>query len=314
MPSYYTILSATLPVFLIIGIGFFFQRRGWLGEEMEVGVMKLGLNLLFPCFILSLVPGNPALETASSAIWAIVLGFSLVATSIGIAWLIAAMGILRKGEGRRTFAIAAGIQNYGFVALPIVLELFPDNSGPAGLVFVHGIGVEVALWTVGMAVMTGRVGFRSMINGPFIAVIVALFLNYTGLYEFIPKIIATTMEMLGRCAIPMAIFMIGATIGGFFDRGIFQDAFRVAFSSVLVRLVLAAAVFLCVAKFFPIPDDLRRLLVVQAAMPAAVFPIVVARLFGGQPQVAIQVVIATSVVGIVTAPLVIGWGLRWIGL
>lgn len=314
MPSYYTILSATLPVFLIIGIGFFFQRRGWLGEEMEVGVMKLGLNLLFPCFILSLVPGNPALETASSAIWAIVLGFSLVATSIGIAWLVAALGILRKGEGRRTFAIAAGIQNYGFVALPIVLELFPDNSGPAGLVFVHGIGVEAALWTVGMAVMTGRAGFRSMINGPFIAVIVALFLNYTGLYLYIPKIIATTMEMLGRCAIPMAIFMIGATIGGFFDKGIFQDAFRVAFSSVLVRLVLAAGIFLCVAKFFPIPDDLRRLLVVQAAMPAAVFPIVVARLFGGQPQVAIQVVIATSVVGIVTAPLVIGWGLRWIGL
>ena len=314
MPSYFTILSATLPVFLIIGIGFFFQRRGWLGEEMEVGVMKLGLNLLFPCFILSLVPGNPALQTISSAVWAIVLGFSLVATSIGIAWIVATVLRIRKGEGRRTFAIGAGIQNYGFVALPIVLELFPDNNGPAGLVFVHGIGVEAALWTVGLAVMTGRAGFRSMINGPFIAVMVALFLNYTGLYEFIPQIIATTMEMLGRCAIPMAIFMIGATIGGFFDKGIFHDAFRVAFSSVLVRLVLAAGVFLCVAKFFPIPDDLRRLLVVQAAMPAAVFPIVLARLFGGQPQVAIQVVIATSVVGIVTAPLVIAWGLSWVGV
>ena len=173
MPSYFTILSATLPVFLVIGIGFFFHRRGWLGEEVEVGVVKLGLNLLFPCLILSLVPGNPALEEISSAVWAIGLGFLLVVAAIGIALLVARIGGVKKGEGLRTFALAAGIQNYGFVALPIVMELFPDNAGPAGLVFVHGIGVEIALWTVGMAVMAGRFGFRSMINGPFIAVVLA---------------------------------------------------------------------------------------------------------------------------------------------
>ena len=314
MTSYFTIFSATVPVFTIIGIGFAFQRRGWLGEEVEVGVMKLGLNLLFPCFILSLIPGNPALKTMSSALWAIGLGFALVATAMGIAWLVATIGGVRRGEGRRTFSISAGIQNYGFVALPILLELFPDNSGPAGLVFVHGIGVETAMWTVGMAVMAGKSGFRSMINGPFIAVMAALFLNYTGLYQFIPKILATVMEMLGRCAIPMAIFMIGATIGRYFKTGIFHDTLRVASLAIVVRLVLAAGLILFAANVLPIPDDLKRLLVVQAGMPAAVFPIVLARLFGGQPQVAIQVVIATSIVGIFTAPLVIAWGLSWVGV
>lgn len=312
MPSYFTILSATLPVFLVIGIGFFFHRRGWLGEEVEVGVVKLGLNLLFPCLILSLVPGNPALEEISSAVWAIGLGFLLVVVAIGIALLVARIGGVKKGEGLRTFALAAGIQNYGFVALPIVMELFPDNAGPAGLVFVHGIGVEIALWTVGMAVMAGRFGFRSMINGPFIAVVLALFLNYTGLYQWIPGILATTMEMFGRCAIPMAIFMIGATIGRYFTKGIFHDAFRVASLSILVRLVLAGGLILCAARFLPAPTDLQRLLVVQAAMPAAIFPIVLARLYGGQPQVAIQVVLATSFVGVITAPLVIAWGLAWV--
>jgi predicted permease len=312
MPSYFTIFSATLPVFLVIGIGFFFHRKGWLGEEVEVGVMKLGLNLLFPCLILTLVPGNPALATISSTFWSIGLGFVLVVAAIGIALVVARLGGIKRGEGLRTFSISAGIQNYGFVALPIVMELFPDNPGPAGLVFVHGIGVELAMWTVGLAVMTGHAGFRSMINGPFIAVLLALFLNYTGLYQFIPGIIATTMEMLGRCAIPMAIFMIGATIGRYFTTGIFHDAFRVASLSIFVRLVLAGGLILCAAKFLPTPPDLQRLLVVQAAMPAAVFPIVLARLFGGQPQVAIQVVIATSLVGIGTAPLVIAWGLAWV--
>ena len=47
-------------------------------------------------------------------------------------------------------------------------------------------------------------------------------------------------------------------------------------------------------------------------MPAAIFPIALARLYGGQPQIAIQVVIVTSLVGIVSIPFVIAWGLGWV--
>ena len=312
MPSFVTILGATLPVFLIIGVGFLFHRRGWLSEEIEVGMIKLGLNLLFPCYILSLVPGNPALEKVSTAGWAIGIGFGTVVAGFGIAWLVGWVARFKRGEGLRTFVLCSGIQNYGFLALPIALSLFPGNSGPAGLVFVHGVGVELAMWTIGLSIMSGKAGFRSIINGPFIAVVLALILNYTGSYLWIPDILLTTMEMLGRCAVPMAVLMIGATIGRFATTGIFRDAFRVAASSVVARLVVTALLILCVARFLPISADLKRLLVIQAAMPAAVFPIALARLFGGQPQVAIQVVLATSVVGLVSIPFVIAWGLSWV--
>lgn len=312
MPSYLTILSATLPVFLIMGVGFLFHVLGWLKEETELGMMRLGLNLLIPCLILTLIPGNPALEKLSSAGWAMGVGFGLVVLGFGVAFLVAYLCGMRQGGGLRTFLISSGIQNYGFLPLPILAELFPDNPGPAGLVFVHGVGVELAMWTVGLAILTKKAGFRSVVNGPFLAVVAALTLNYTGLYQFIPGILATVMEMLGRCAIPMSILMIGATMGSFFNREIFHDAFRVSAVSVIVRLGILACVLLAVAKFAPISPDLSRLLVVQAAMPAAIFPIVLARLFGGQTQVAIQVVLATSAVSLVTSPLVIAWGLAWV--
>lgn len=312
MPSYLVILSATLPVFMIMGVGFLFHVRGWLKEETELGMMRLGLNLLIPCLILTLIPGNPALEKLSSAGWAMGVGFGLVVLGFGVAFLVAYCCGMRQGGGLRTFLISSGIQNYGFLPLPILAELFPDNPGPAGLVFVHGVGVELAMWTVGLAILTKKAGFRSVVNGPFLAVVAALILNYTGLYQFIPGILSTVMDMLGRCAIPMSILMIGATMGSFFNREIFHDAFRVSAVSVVVRLGILAGVLLAVAKFAPISPDLSRLLVVQAAMPAAIFPIVLARLFGGQTQVAIQVVLATSAVSLVTAPLVIAWGLAWV--
>lgn len=312
MASYLTIFSATLPIFLVVAVGFIFHRRGWLSEETEMGMMKVVLNLLVPCLVLSIIPGNPALTAVSSALWAIGLGFALILGGLILSWFGGLASGLRTGTGLRTFTIRTGIQNYGFIPLPILVELFPGNSGPSGLVFIFGVGVELAMWTVGLTIMSGKAGWRAVFNGPFVAVVVALILNYTGGFHYVPRILTTTMEMLGRCAVPMSIFMVGATMGRFFRKGIFSDVFRVGIASVIVRLGLSAALILSAAYFLPLSPDLKRLLIVQAAMPAAIFPIVLVRLFGGQIQLAIQVVMATSFVSLLTAPLVIAWGLHWV--
>jgi len=54
--------------------------------------------------------------------------------------------------------------------------------------------------------------------------------------------------------------------------------------------------------------ELKRVLVVQAAMPSAVFTIVVARHYGGHAPTAVQVVLATTVASLLSAPLVLAWG------
>jgi len=49
-------------------------------------------------------------------------------------------------------------------------------------------------------------------------------------------------------------------------------------------------------------------------MPAAVFPIIMARHYQGDPATAMRVVIGTSVVGLVTIPLWIRFGMHLVGL
>ena len=305
-------LSAIAPVFIVIATGFFMQKRGWLGEEMESGMMRLALNLLVPCLIVSVIPGNPSLKNWSSAAWSAGIGFSAVIVGFGVAGFFGWLARLRKGDGLRTFAISAGIQNYGYLPIPIIAELFSRDSGPMGLVFVHGVGVELAMWSVGLIIISGQSSWRSMINGPFLAVVAALFLNYTGGYHLIPKPVNVVLDMFGRCAIPISIFLIGATMGRHFKRDIFSDAWKVSVTGVFVRMAIMSALILFCARSLPISEDLQKLLIVQAAMPAAVFPIMLARMYGGSPAVAIQVVLATSLVSVFTSPLVIAWGLQWI--
>ena len=60
-----------------------------------------------------------------------------------------------------------------------------------------------------------------------------------------------------------------------------------------MRLVLSPLVILSAAKFLPIAVELKQVLIVQAAMPAAMTPILLARLYGGRAGIAVQVVVAT---------------------
>jgi malate permease and related proteins len=75
-----------------------------------------------------------------------------------------------------------------------------------------------------------------------------------------------------------------------------------------VRLGVMPVLFLLLAKFFPCSPDLKRVLILQGAMPSATFPIVLARHYGGDARVAVQIVLGTSLLGIITIPIWIRLG------
>ncbi len=59
---------------------------------------------------------------------------------------------------------------------------------------------------------------------------------------------------------------------------------------------------------------MKRVLVVQAAMPSAVVSIIVARVYGGQPLVAVQIILGTTALALFTIPFWLRFGLAFAGL
>ncbi|MGB0775388.1 MAG: AEC family transporter, partial [Akkermansiaceae bacterium] len=128
----------------------------------------------------------------------------------------------------------------------------------------------------------------------------------------VPEILRQVFSMLGYCAIPIALLLVGSTL---YDlAGQVKFDWKIATGGVLARLLLIPAVFLCVAKYIPLSIELKQVLIVQAALPSAMFPILLSRHYGGRTDIAIQVVMATTIVSLLTMPFVIGLGKVWIGL
>jgi predicted permease len=89
---------------------------------------------------------------------------------------------------------------------------------------------------------------------------------------------------------------------------------RITLLACVVRLGVLPLLILAAAKWLPLSIELKRVLVVQAAMPAGVVPIIVARHYGGQPLTAVQIVLGTTALGLLTIPLWLRVGLAWVGV
>lgn len=315
MPSYWELMLLVLPVFALIAIGAGLRRARWLNEEADESLLKMVVNFLYPCLIFNSVTGNVALRDPANLVLAPLVGFVTMAGGIGAAYYIGRSLGLTMGRGLRTFAFAVGIYNYGYIPIPLMAGLFGPDS--IGVLLVHNVGCEAAIWTVGILVLAGvplREGWRKLINAPVVALIVAVAVNLLGWGDQLPGVVMEVIRLSAACAIPLGLMLIGATLVEYLGRP--RELFdpRITLSSIVLRLGLFPVAFLLLAYFLPCPVELKRVIVIQAAMPAGILPIVIARHYGGQPLTAVQVVVGTTVAGLVAIPLWLRVGMAWIGV
>ena len=302
-------------MFAVIAVGVFVRRLHWIEGEAETSLIRLVVNVCYPCLIFESVSGNAALRSPGNLILPPLLGFGVTWLRIRAGLLVAQAIGLHMGTGLRTFALTVGIANYGYLPLPIMAAIWGPES--QGVLLVHNVGVEVAIWTVGVLVLSGeslRAGWRKLVSPIVVTLVVAVLCNLGGISAHLPSVATATIHTLGVCAIPLGLVMTGVNLANYLHepRALF-DA-KVASAAMGLRLGLLPVLILALAKFLPCSLELKRVLVVQAAMPAAVIPIIIAKLYGGHPRTAVQIVLGTTALGIVTIPLWIRAGLAWVGI
>ncbi len=305
-----TILSAATPVFLLLLGGLGLRKAGVLRAEADDSLMKLVIRVFYPCLFLDFIIGNPALERAGNLLAAPVIGFCTITGGFLIGHFGARLLGLRRGEGQRTFAFGNGVYNFGYIPIPVILTLFGEEA--LGVLLVHNVGVEVAIWTVGIVVLSGKLSWqdlRRLANPPLLALAVALSINFLGWDAQVPGWLDRFVSMLAACCIPLGILLAGASIADLLsEKGLFRG-WRVPAGALALRLGLMPALFIALAANLPqLSPELRQVMVIQAAMPAGIFPIVLSRHYGGSPRVAIEIVLATTAVCVVTMPLWIRFG------
>lgn len=314
LPGYWTLLTLVMPVFVVIAAGAGSRRLGWLKPEADESLLKLVVNFLYPALIFDNALGNEALRTPANLLAAPALGFVTMGAGIVLAYLVARRFGFAVGGGLRTFAFSVGIYNYGYMAIPLVEALFGREA--LGVLFVFNVGCEAAIWTVGILMLAGVSlrggGWKRVFNPPVYALVLAIVMNLAGADAWLPDVLRQSLRTVAACAVPLGLLVIGGTLVEYLAAPRTLVDGKVTPLACALRLGAIPLAMLGLAVALPLPRELTGVLVVQAAMPAGILPIVIAKHYGGQPLVAVQVVLGSTAAGLLTIPLWLRVGLSWI--
>lgn len=303
---------------LLIGIlGGLLVRRTWVTQEQVKSMAAVTVNVLLPCMILANILKQ--FDPSASPNWWIlpILGVALSGAGLLMAWLL----FRRELPSKNLLLAMAALQNSGYMALPLGKMAYPDQFDRfALLTFLFLLGYSPMLWSLGKRLTThpaGSIGqpigggWRGFITPPFIANVVAVFLVLTGVNVLIPGMVVESAELLGSATVPVATFVLGATVGGI-ALGVWPpwwDAVR----AIGVKLVLLPALLVTVLTALTAWTTLRvepllgNFLVIQAASAPATALALQVRKYGGDEQQTGSLLLLSYALCTLTLPL-------WLGL
>lgn len=316
------LLTAVLPVFLLMGAGALLRHLRILTAGGDGVVIALAVNVTYPCFIVANIVGNESLRVASNVWLPMLCGALFMLAGGALAWLSAPLFGLKNGAVRRTFALACSVQNYGYLPIPILREIFPGGEW-MGILFIYCLGIELVLWTLGVWLMDPHTkgAAKNVINPVVLSIVIGLGLNFLPWREWAAPgepgswallSVQRATVLLGECAIPLGLIVVGATLYDLMSRPGWHSDPGAAMGGVIMRLAVLPLMMLGALALMPAAGtDFRHVIAVQAAMPAAVFPMIIARRYGGDEATAMRVIVMTTLVSLFTIPFAVKLALQW---
>lgn len=313
MVSFWHILSAVIPVFGIMLVGWLVRRAGWMDAKGEHTLMRLVVNIFYPLMIFRFIVGNEALRDPATLFSSALLGFLTVIGGGIICMQCAPLFGIKDAVHRRTFSVTAAVNNYGYIAIPVSLLVFDETV--TGVLLAMNVGTELAIWSWGVLTLSGQLKLsqlRRAFSPPVIALLISAPLNLLGWDAYIPLAVTEFAKSLGNAAIPVGVLMIGASIYELTPALRSKEYFRFDLGGSVMRLLVLPLLLLLVMVWIPLPMSLRQVLVIQLAMPCGIFGIVLAKHYGGSAIAATHIVLPTCLLGLITIPLWVQFALKFL--
>ncbi len=297
-----TVASQALSLFLMMAVGFVLYRIKWFTDK---GVQELTTILLYiatPCVMIS------SLEREFDG----ALAFQLLYMAAGSVIFIGGTYLLslllyrkQPNDDRCVLRNALALTNGGFMGIPLAGAVCGDE----GVLFasIYVCIFTLFQWVVGYTSMSGKMSLRKVLLNPGtvgLTVGVLIFVFSVSL----PAPVSSAVGMLADVNSPLAMVIIGAHLAKADILASLRDV-RV-YSVSIIRLILLPLVILALLLIVPIPFTLtgKTTLLIEAAAPTAAAVTMLAGLCNRNSQLASSLVAVTTVLSIITMPVIIALG------
>ena len=277
------------PLVVCAGLGFGWSRfkLPYDSSVITALVMNIGVPFLVFSTLVNLTIDPVAVAEMALAAFVAILCF----LAIGFVLL----RLFRLSSS--TYLPSIAFANVGNMGLPLCLFAFGEVGLALGIAW-YIVG-SLSHFTIGIWLSSGQSSPTVLLKTPLIyALIVAILLIVTDTEA--PRWLVNTADLLGGLSIPLMLFTLGVSLASLRVAG-----FGRAFGLSIVRLGLGVLVGLALAEVFALEGAARGVMILDSAMPVAVFNFLIAEKYGRAPSEVAGMIVVSTAISFLTLPLLL---------
>ena len=285
------VLSVIAPVFIIAGLGYFWVKRELPFDNATISSLVMYVGS--PCLIYSALTSNAA-ETAALGMMGI-SAFIVILMSLIFSWVFLKI----VGWKLTTYLPALIHPNCGNMGLPLVLLAFGQEGLALGMAyfFVNSI----SQYTLGMAISSGQFDIRQLMKQPIIWSVIFVLTVILGDFQM-PKWFNSTTSILAGLTIPAMLIMLGTSLANL-NIASLKETLTISF----LRILLGLGLGLLVIEMLSLSGIMAGIVLLQSAMPSAVFNYVFADRFNRESDKVAAVILQSTLISALSLPLLVAW-------
>ena len=310
MPALTILGNVAVPyasLILLVGLGAAAAWRRVLDRPRIAILTEVTASLLLPVFVFWTAATGSAASILGQSPWVVVMGLA-----VGVAGYVIASAWARLAgwdwSRRSVLQVSGTVGNTGFLGIPICTALY--GSQGAILAVLYDLGASVFFMTIGLNAFQvsdsargspARVflaSLKQLVNPLLLALVLGLGVALAG--WAVPPILRQPLEGLSNTVVPLMMLMLGGMI---YDVAAQPSSWngRVLILTLLKLFLLPGLAWLTVG-LLPLPSLVRGVIVIEAAMPSAIFAVVFAERYNADKSLAASATMLTTLLSMLTVP------------
>lgn len=292
------VAGSVLTLFLLMGVGFFFGKKGMLSEETLSQLSRLLLYVVTPSIMITSFEVERTPENTRQLLMAAAALAGTYALYMALSSL-----LFRRQDGHRrgVLRFAAIYGNTGFMGLPLIQSVMGDQ---AMMIAVMALAVfNIATWTHGVLIIGGREHFsprKAVLNPGVLGFAAGLLLFVAGWR--LPGPVDAAVGYLGSLNTPLAMVIIGGQMAAANLPETFREKKLYLTSALkLLGMPLLTAVLLLPFHLDPI---IFSALVILSACPTAGATSLFSQSMGKDTALAARQITLSTLLCVITLPVV----------
>jgi hypothetical protein len=289
--------------FLLAAIGYFLVKKNILGTEGLNALSRLVIEITLPLLIFCQLIKDFKFNLYPN--WWVFPLLSVAITVVGLLLGALFTGFIKGLQQKLQFLSLNAFQNSGYLPLALIAALLPQEK--IGTMFIYLflflLGFNLIIFSLGVHIISfhknKKFELASLFSPPVIATIISLLFIALGINNFVPAQILKPLGMVGDCTLPLAMFVVGASLAEI--RVVRVDKKAIVLMS-LIKLVILPALGILLIMRLKLPELIGLLIVMELAMPPATFLSVITRHLNKEDLLISQGILLGHIISIFTIP------------